>query len=123
MNKRALLGKLILLAIVVVMVMGVTVYFTFTKTGLSLQTGDVKFSVDYEPEDETIGTIVEIDQEGNIIEESETLKESGEDTATYEEAQNEELENLANGNTEDEEELSHESNETENNNTLIDNSP
>jgi hypothetical protein len=119
LGKKALIGKLVIVAIIVILVMGVTVYFTFTKTGLSIKTGDVKFSVDYEPEDNLKGKIVEIDEDGIMIEEPQD-KYSGETTEENRESHQEEFEDIANRNTGSEEELNADSNETEGNNSLID---
>ena len=71
MNKRALIVKLLLIALLMIVVMGATVYFSFKQTGLSLHTGDVKFSVDYEPKEDLDNgedvQIVEVDEQGEII--------------------------------------------------------
>lgn len=100
MNKRALIGKLLILAIVVIIIMGATVYLTFSKSGVKFRTGDVTVSVDYDPEEELENRrIVEVDEEGEIIDDDEIEEEFGD---VDEVAVNDSLLNI-----------------TENNNTLI----
>jgi len=50
MNKRALIGKLLIIALIVIIVMGTTLYFNFSKNKASVTAGKVTVSLDYEDE-------------------------------------------------------------------------
>jgi hypothetical protein len=117
MNKSGLLGKLLFLAIIVVIIMSATIYLSFSRTGLSLSTGDVTIKVDYDPEKEIIegGKIYEVDANGKIVKEEEVeenkIDSSSEDKDVTEYEFEEEI--IDNG-----EDNVDELNVTENNNTL-----
>nr|AQS33385.1 hypothetical protein [uncultured archaeon] len=48
MNKKALVGKLIFLALVVAGILGAFAYVTFSKSNFQFKTGDVTINVDIE---------------------------------------------------------------------------
>jgi len=68
MNKKALIGKLIFLALVIAGILGALAYITFSKTNFQFKTGDVTINVDIEKNETPEETrIIEVpDNETNI---------------------------------------------------------
>lgn len=60
MNNRGWIGLLIIAGIVLLVLAGVTFYFSFSKSGFSIQTGKVTVSIDYNATNSTNTTEDEI---------------------------------------------------------------
>ena len=79
MNKKGLIGKLIILLLAVIIILGVTIYVTLSRENVRFSAGKVTLDVGYDFEDEDAGN------GGGLIEEVEL---------------NETLEKLVNSNNE-----------------------